>query len=285
MQFVNYSTVVTWGGDKPGTLYLHADHLGSVDALTNEKGGIEERRSYDAFGQRRNPIWGQAPPASFASKTTKGFTGHEHDNEFGLVNAKGRIYDPKIGRFLSTDPTISNLYFAQSFNRYAYVLNNPLSYIDPSGFQATTRLLSQPGDIIMPTDHIEASYETQISRYLNHQGPAPKEELPAKPKEKEDARQAGEVGAAAPPTDVDTTGSTTAIVAQVVVTLADAWIQSPHGQLRGGFAAGEPPDYSGRRLGRNRRLGGRGSQCQRETRFGLAAGQIVGGIASMARLT
>ncbi|NUQ76478.1 MAG: hypothetical protein HUU21_23310 [Polyangiaceae bacterium] len=42
---------------------------------------------------------------------------------------------------------------------------------------------------------------------------------------------------AAPPTDVDTTGSTGAIVAQVVVSAADAWIQTPHGQFKGGLAA------------------------------------------------
>jgi YD repeat-containing protein len=60
--------VVTRGGKEPGTLYVHTDHLGSVDALTNEKGTVVERRSYDAFGQRRNPLWGQAPPGSFASK-------------------------------------------------------------------------------------------------------------------------------------------------------------------------------------------------------------------------
>jgi hypothetical protein len=55
--------VVTRGGDTPGTLYVHVDHLGSVDALTNASGGIEERRSHDAYGQRRNPVWGPAHPA------------------------------------------------------------------------------------------------------------------------------------------------------------------------------------------------------------------------------
>jgi len=82
--------VVTRGGDKPGALYVHTDNLGSVDALTNAAGGVEERRSYDPFGQRRNRVWGQPPPASSASKTTLGFTGHEHDDELGLVNMRGR---------------------------------------------------------------------------------------------------------------------------------------------------------------------------------------------------
>ena len=48
---------MTRGGAQPGTRYVHVDHLGSVDALTDEGGAVVERRSYDPFGQRRNPVW------------------------------------------------------------------------------------------------------------------------------------------------------------------------------------------------------------------------------------
>jgi RHS repeat-associated protein len=94
----------------------------------------EERRSYDAFGARRNPVWGAPNPASFSSKAKPGFTGHEGDDELGLVNMKGRIYDPKVGRFLTPDPIVSMPHFGQSWNPYSYVLNSPLAYVDPSGF-------------------------------------------------------------------------------------------------------------------------------------------------------
>jgi RHS repeat-associated protein len=93
-----------------------------------------ERRSYDAFGVRRNPQWGKPPAAPQASNVNMGFTGHEPD-ELGLVNMKGRIYDPKLGRFLMTDPLVSRPFFSQSWNAYSYVLNNPLKYVDPSGFE------------------------------------------------------------------------------------------------------------------------------------------------------
>jgi hypothetical protein len=46
----------------------------------------------------------------------------------------GRIYDPTLGRFLQADPFIQYPNNSQSFNRYSYVLNNPLSYTDPSGY-------------------------------------------------------------------------------------------------------------------------------------------------------
>ncbi|WP_437480469.1 RHS repeat-associated core domain-containing protein [Sorangium sp. So ce1014] len=127
--------IVTRGGSDDGTRYVHVDHLGSVDALTDEDGDVIERRSYDPFGQRRNPVWGERAPASFSSETTQGFTGHESDDELGLVNMKGRILDPRIGRFLTTDPIVSIPSFGQSWNPYSYVLNNPLAYVDPSGFQ------------------------------------------------------------------------------------------------------------------------------------------------------
>ncbi|MCX8501008.1 MAG: RHS repeat-associated core domain-containing protein, partial [Alphaproteobacteria bacterium] len=98
---------------------MHVDHLGSVESLTDESGTPVEKRSYDAFGQRRSPVWGQPGPVSFASLTTLGFTGHEDDGELGLVNMKGRVFDPKVGRFLSTDPVVSNLLSGQSWNPYS----------------------------------------------------------------------------------------------------------------------------------------------------------------------
>ncbi|WP_437945366.1 hypothetical protein WME98_31090 [Sorangium sp. So ce296] len=58
--------IVTRGGSDAGTRYVHVDHLGSVDALTDEDGDVIERRSYDPFGQRRNPVWGETAPASSA---------------------------------------------------------------------------------------------------------------------------------------------------------------------------------------------------------------------------
>ena len=64
-----------------------------------------------------------------------GFTGHDGDDELGLINMRGRIYDPKLGRFLTTDPIVSRPHFGQSWNPYSYVHNSPLNFTDPSGFQ------------------------------------------------------------------------------------------------------------------------------------------------------
>jgi hypothetical protein len=118
-----------------------------------------------------------------------------------------------------------------------------------------------------------------VARYLNHEGPPPGEEPP--PKEKEDARQAGEVGAAAPPTDVDTTGSSPEIDPLAATTAPDDWTQNPYVQLEGGFLAGVslglvPAGGVGHQLADAGELLPHGTP---EARFGLAVGMIVGGMA------
>ena len=65
---------------------------------------------------------------------------HEHIDEMGIINMNGRIYDPLIGRFMSADPYIQAPSDLQSFNRYAYVRNNPLNLTDPSGYSWWTKL-------------------------------------------------------------------------------------------------------------------------------------------------
>lgn len=52
----------------------------------------------------------------------------------GVVHMNGRIYDPLVGRFMSADPFIQAPSMLQSYNRYAYLMNNPLNLTDPSGY-------------------------------------------------------------------------------------------------------------------------------------------------------
>ncbi|MEO7594938.1 MAG: RHS repeat-associated core domain-containing protein, partial [Byssovorax sp.] len=113
--------------------YLHVDHLGSIETVTSWSGVVADKRSYDAFGAKRGPDWTKTTPPSMSS-TTLGYTGHEDDEGLGLVNMKGRIYDPRLARFLTTDPLVSYPTFSQSWNPYSYVMNSPLKYTDPTGF-------------------------------------------------------------------------------------------------------------------------------------------------------
>jgi len=115
------------------TKFLHTDHLGSIDVVTSETGAVLERDSFDAWGSRRQTDWHPAT-SPIQSIITRGFTGHEMLDDLGLVHMNGRVYDPGLGRFLSADPFVQAPTETQNFNRYSYVLNNPLSLSDPSGF-------------------------------------------------------------------------------------------------------------------------------------------------------
>jgi RHS repeat-associated protein len=135
--FVNSPTglcgVYVIEGSNPGQLYYtFNDHLGSVTELVNATTATVTSQSFDAWGNPRS-VTDWTSPASYQLFADRGLTGHEHLEEFELINMNGRVYDPMLGRFLSPDPNIQLPDFSQSFNRYAYCLNNPLRYTDPSG--------------------------------------------------------------------------------------------------------------------------------------------------------
>ncbi|WP_160060588.1 RHS repeat-associated core domain-containing protein [Psychromonas sp. L1A2] len=114
--------------------YLHYDALGSVDLITDGYGAVVERRSFDPWGKKRSIRWDDKGALDLRLITNRGFTGHEHIEEVGLIHMNGRIYDQTLGRFMSADPEIQAPFMTNSFNRYSYVMNNPLKYTDPTGF-------------------------------------------------------------------------------------------------------------------------------------------------------
>ncbi len=114
------------------TDYLLRDYQGSVVAITDASGNVKGHMDYDAFGARR-PILGISKLDQIISSFPRGYTGHEHLDNVGLIHMNGRVYDANLGRFLSADPIVQAPNNLQSLNRYSYVLNNPMSYTDPSG--------------------------------------------------------------------------------------------------------------------------------------------------------
>ena len=105
--------------------YVETDHLGSIINLFDASGTKQFSATYDA--------WGKQTITKNAIGLTRGFTGHEHWPQFGLIDMNGRFYDPLLGRFLSPDPYVQAPDNPQNYNRYSYCLNNPLKYTDPSG--------------------------------------------------------------------------------------------------------------------------------------------------------
>ena len=119
-----------WNSSQEYYLAVHpyvamTDHLGSLTGLYDYEGHKTLDISYDAWGMRTF-----APGSMHVSR---GYTGHEHLDELGLINMNGRMYDPRQGRFLSPDPYVQAPSNPQNYNRYSYCLNNPLKYTDPDG--------------------------------------------------------------------------------------------------------------------------------------------------------
>ncbi|MGP1501428.1 MAG: RHS repeat-associated core domain-containing protein [Bergeyella cardium] len=120
--------------------FLHKDYLGSILAISDEKGDKLEQRHYDAWGNlthlqiRDNEII--SDPDKIEKKILlidRGYTSHEHFQEVGIIHMNGRLYAPLLRRFLNADENIQDPYNTQNYNKYGYVLNNPLMYNDPSG--------------------------------------------------------------------------------------------------------------------------------------------------------
>ena len=88
----------------------------------------------DVWGKRLETNWnGNEVSESQTQGNQRGYTDHEHLDSIGLIHMNGRVYDPKLARFISPDPYIQDPYNTQSFNRYSYVWNNPLRHTDPTG--------------------------------------------------------------------------------------------------------------------------------------------------------
>ena len=114
--------------------YIHKDHLGSWNTITDTKRNLLQELSFDSWGTRRDPeTWRVFKETPLAPIYDRGFTGHEHLYSFGLINMNGRVYDPTVSRMLSPDNYVQSPDFSQSFNRYSYCLNNPHIYTDPTG--------------------------------------------------------------------------------------------------------------------------------------------------------
>ena len=103
-------------------LQMEEDVMDSSGALLSEN-------RYMPFGEVRN-ISG----TTNISETDFGYTGQrDYSGDFGLMDYNARFYSPTLGRFIQADEIVRDAYNPQSWNRYSYVGNNPIKFIDPSG--------------------------------------------------------------------------------------------------------------------------------------------------------
>lgn len=121
--------------------YWHKDLQGSLVSTTDHNGTLTARYSYDPFGKRRTAGGNYDASGKLvydwnntSSGTDRGYTGHEHLDDVGVIHMNGRIFDPRLGMFMQGDPFIQDPTNLQNYNRYAYCYNNPMTCTDPSGY-------------------------------------------------------------------------------------------------------------------------------------------------------
>jgi RHS repeat-associated protein len=109
--------------------YVYTDPQGTPLAETDASGNITATFEYTPYGTYAP----QGTSAPGPAPKGPGYTGHVSDPETNLVYMQARYYDPVTGHFLSIDPVTPSPGDAFNFNRYAYVDNNPIMGMDPTG--------------------------------------------------------------------------------------------------------------------------------------------------------
>lgn len=113
-----------------GTLYyVLGDQLGSASVVMDANGTVVGETRYYPFGEIRSQTG--------SMYTDRLFTGQQQMASLGLYNYGARFYSPTLGRFIQPDTIIPSVDDPQSLNRYSYVGNNPINFIDPSGHMRT----------------------------------------------------------------------------------------------------------------------------------------------------
>jgi len=125
---------------KGSTVYfLLGDHLGSTTITANSSTAVE-------VGELRYKAWGETRYTSGTTYTNRRFTGQVEENALGLYFFNARWFDPGLGRFVQSDSIIPGADNPQAWDRFAYTLNNPVRYIDPSGHGACDGPNADPED-------------------------------------------------------------------------------------------------------------------------------------------
>ncbi len=111
------------------TYFSHQDYIGTERVKTDENGVIAQDCTYGPFGDNESCTGGINSMIKYA--------GYERDSESGLDHMWFRYYNPRLGRFMTTDPYGGSMDISdpQSMNRYAYVNGNPTNYFDPLGLE------------------------------------------------------------------------------------------------------------------------------------------------------
>ncbi len=153
----------TFGMSDNGVMkYLISDQLGSTVSITDNTGGVLSETRYMPFGEPRADV-------GSITQTDKTYTGQRDVPDTGLMDYRARLYSPSLGRFIQPDTIVPGAGNSQAWNRYSYVLNNPITYIDPSGnFVCDSivdgKCINDSGDKSATTKKVKVNKKTLLTK-------------------------------------------------------------------------------------------------------------------------
>jgi RHS repeat-associated protein len=161
--------------EENGVYYLLRDHLGSASVTVKEHSGALTK-----YAELRYKPWGEDRPTSEAFNETlypseRRFTGQRAHDELGLYHYQARWYDPALGRFVQPDSIVPESQGVQAWDRYGFVNNNPLNYVDPSGYRAEKAWFTRktPPPPRKPTSTPQPTQPSLQDIFNNHRTPTP----------------------------------------------------------------------------------------------------------------
>jgi RHS repeat-associated protein len=162
-----------------GRRHYHLDHLGTPRLVTADNGLRISLHDYFPFGDESTPV-SQEVAAGYDREDPMKFTGHERDYAWGMGaedphaidDMHARYESPSLGRFLSVDPLEGDSRDPQSWNRYAYVRNNPMDRTDPDGRADkkwnVQQIINEASEYV---EGIENGYVSSVAFEIGHHAP------------------------------------------------------------------------------------------------------------------
>jgi RHS repeat-associated protein len=154
--------------------WLVSDHLGSPRIILGKSGSLADtkRRDFMPFGEDLGAgQFGRTTALGYEASGTPSnprekFATYERDDETGLDFAQARYYASKLGRFTSVDPENAGAEAddPQTWNAYAYGLNNPLRYSDPDGLKVRVRDLNGNEQILSDREAKDGLFNKEYQR-------------------------------------------------------------------------------------------------------------------------
>ncbi|MFH1017963.1 MAG: RHS repeat-associated core domain-containing protein [Pseudomonadota bacterium] len=168
-KYISFNGIPVAEKTNTNTRFLHADRLGTIQAVTDPYGVLVSTRQYKPYGDQL---------AGGGDGVAIGFTGQRQD-ESGLIYLHARYYDPSIGRFIAPDPLIDTG-SSQGMNAYQYADNDPMNKTDVTGMAAEGRtrpalnVCTSFGECFDNTSPVNQSAASDATRI----GPAPGAQIP-----------------------------------------------------------------------------------------------------------